>query len=220
MITPTQKKFSCFKISLSDENPQPLINSSLKKNCKSAIQIKTMALVLPVEDKFPKWGENCFVAPNSTIVGDVIMGNDCSIWFNAVVRGDVNSIRIGNKVNIQDGAVIHCTFKKTQATIGNNVSIGHNAIVHGCTLHDNVLVGMGSIVMDNAVVHSNTIIAAGAVVLEGTVCEGGAIYAGVPAKKVKDISVEKVEGEINRIANNYLSYSKWFDSVNEASKVF
>ena len=179
-----------------------------------------MALVLPVEDKFPKWGKNCFVAPNSTIVGDVIMGDDCSIWFNAVVRGDVNSIRIGNKVNIQDGAVIHCTFEKTKAIIGSNVSIGHNAIVHGCTLHDNVLIGMGSIVMDNAVVHSNTIIAAGAVVLEGTVCEGGAIYAGVPAKKVKEISSEKVEGEINRIANNYLRYSKWFDSVNEASKGF
>jgi carbonic anhydrase/acetyltransferase-like protein (isoleucine patch superfamily) len=175
-----------------------------------------MALILPVEDKYPKWGSNCFIAPNATIAGDVVMGNDCSIWFNTVVRGDVNSIIIGNKVNIQDGAVIHCTFQKTKTTIGDNVSIGHNAIVHGCVLHDNVLVGMGSIVMDNAVVHSNTIIAAGAVVLEGTVCEGGSIYAGVPAKKVKEISPEKVEGEINRIANNYLRYSKWFDAVNEA----
>ncbi len=179
-----------------------------------------MALVLPVDDQFPKWGKNCFVAPNATIVGDVIMGDECSIWFNAVVRGDVNSIRMGNKVNVQDGAIIHCTYQKTRALIGSNVSIGHNAIVHGCTIHDNVLIGMGSIVMDLAVVHSNTIIAAGAVVLEGTICEGGAIYAGVPAKKVKDISKDKVEGEINRIANNYIKYSKWFDSVNESARQF
>ena len=175
-----------------------------------------MALILPVKGKAPQWGEACFIAPNATIVGDVEMGNQCSVWFNAVVRGDVNSIRMGNKVNVQDGAVIHCTYLKTQALIGNNVSIGHNAIVHGCTVHDNVLIGMGAIVMDNAVVHSNTIIAAGAVVLEGTVCEGGAIYAGVPAKKVKEISPEKVEGEINRIANNYVGYARWFEPVNEA----
>ena len=144
------------------------------------------------------------------------MGDACSIWFNAVLRGDVNSIRMGNKVNVQDGAVIHCTFQRTKALIGNQVSIGHNAIVHGCTLHDNVLVGMGSIVMDNAVVHSNTIIAAGAVVLEGTECEAGSIYAGVPAKKVKTISADKVEGEINRIANNYIRYAQWFSEVNAA----
>jgi carbonic anhydrase/acetyltransferase-like protein (isoleucine patch superfamily) len=179
-----------------------------------------MALVLPVEDQFPRWGDNCFVAPNATIVGDVVMGDECSIWFNAVLRGDVNSIRIGNRVNIQDGAVVHCTYKKTKAIIGNNVSIGHNAIVHGCTIHDNVLIGMGSIVMDNAKVNSNTIIAAGSVVLEGTICDEGAVYAGVPAKKVKDISPEKVEGEINRIAKNYLGYSKWFENVNEAGKHF
>ena len=175
-----------------------------------------MALILPVEENFPKWGERCFIAPNATIAGDVIMGDDCSIWFNTVIRGDVNSIRIGNKVNIQDGAVLHCTFKRSKTIIGNNVSVGHNAIVHGCEIRDNVLIGMGAIVMDLAVIHSNTIIAAGAVVLEGMVCEGGAIYAGVPAKKVKDISVEKVEGEINRIANNYLGYARWFDKVNEA----
>jgi carbonic anhydrase/acetyltransferase-like protein (isoleucine patch superfamily) len=175
-----------------------------------------MALILPVEENEPKWGQNCFIAPNATIVGDVVMGDDCSIWFNAVVRGDVNSIRMGNKVNVQDGAVIHCTFKRSKTEIGNNVSIGHNAIVHGCTIHENVLIGMGAIVMDNAVVNSNTIIAAGAVVLEGTVCDAGAIYAGVPAKKVKEISQEKLEGEINRIANNYLNYSKWFSGVNEA----
>lgn len=173
-----------------------------------------MALILPVEDKHPSFGSNCFLAPNSTIVGDVVMGDDCSVWFQAVVRGDVNSIRIGNKVNIQDGAVLHATYQKTKTIIGNNVSIGHNAIVHGCTIHDDVLIGMGSIVMDNAVVHSNTIIAAGAVVLEGTIVEAGSIYAGVPAKKVKDISEELIKGEIQRIANNYLHYSKWFESVN------
>jgi carbonic anhydrase/acetyltransferase-like protein (isoleucine patch superfamily) len=177
-----------------------------------------MALILPVEGVMPKWGEGCFIAPNCTIVGDVEMGTECSVWFNAVIRGDVNSIRMGNKVNVQDGAVIHCTFKRTKAIIGNNVSIGHNAIVHGCTVHDNVLIGMGAIVMDNAVVHSNTIIAAGAVVLQDTVCEGGAIYAGVPAKKVKEISPEKVEGEINRIANNYVGYAKWFNDVNVADQ--
>lgn len=177
-----------------------------------------MAVILPVEENFPKWGEDCFIAPNCTIVGDVEMGNECSVWFNAVIRGDVNSVRMGNKVNVQDGAVIHCTYKRTKAIIGNNVSIGHNAIVHGCIVHDNVLIGMGAIVMDDAVVHSNTIIAAGAVVLQGTVCEGGAIYAGVPAKKVKEISIDKVEGEINRIANNYVGYARWFAEANVADK--
>ena len=169
-----------------------------------------MATIMHVNGIYPKFGNNCFLAPNATIVGDVITGDDCSIWFNTVVRGDVNSIRIGNKVNIQDGAVIHCTFKKTQAIIGDNVSIGHNAIVHGCTVHDNVLIGMGAIVMDNAIVGSNTIIAAGAVVLEGTNVEPGSIYAGIPAKKVKDISPEHISGEINRIANNYIRYADWF----------
>ncbi|HEU4553087.1 MAG TPA: gamma carbonic anhydrase family protein [Chitinophaga sp.] len=169
-----------------------------------------MPVILPVKGVQPEFGNNCFIAPNATIVGDVTMGNDCSIWFNAVVRGDVNSIRIGNKVNIQDGAVIHCTYEKTKTIIGNNVSIGHNAIVHGCTVDDNVLIGMGAIVMDNARIGSNSIIAAGAVVLEGTQVESGAIYAGVPAKKVKDISQELISGEIDRIANNYLMYSSWF----------
>ena len=155
-------------------------------------------------------GEDCFIAPNATIVGDVIMGDQCSVWFSAVIRGDVNSIRMGNKVNVQDGAVIHCTFEKTKVIIGNNVSIGHNAIVHGCVIYDNVLIGMGSIVMDNAQIGSNSIIAAGAVVLENTIVEPGSIYAGVPAKKVKDISQELISGEINRIAENYLKYSGWF----------
>jgi carbonic anhydrase/acetyltransferase-like protein (isoleucine patch superfamily) len=169
-----------------------------------------MPILLPVEDKFPQFGNNCFIAPNATVVGDVIMGDDCSVWFNSVVRGDVNFIRIGNKVNIQDGACIHCTYQRFGTTIGNSVSIGHHAIVHGCTLHEHVLIGMGAIVMDNAVVHSNTIIAAGAVVLENTVCEAGSIYAGIPAKKVKDISEELIHGEINRIANNYIKYAGWF----------
>ncbi len=158
----------------------------------------------------PEMGDDCFIAPNATIVGDVIMGDQCSVWFNAVIRGDVNSVRMGNKVNVQDGAVIHCTFEKTKAIIGNNVSIGHNAIVHGCVIDDNVLIGMGSIVMDNAQIGSNSIIAAGAVVLENMVVEPGSIYAGVPAKKVKDISQELISGEINRIAENYLKYSSWF----------
>ncbi len=177
-----------------------------------------MAIILPVEDKFPKWGADCFIAPNATIVGDVLMGDQCSVWFNAVIRGDVNRIQMGNKVNVQDGAVIHCTFKRSKTIIGDDVSIGHNAIVHGCTINNNVLIGMGAIVMDEAIVHSNTIIAAGAVVLEGTVCEGGAIYAGVPARKVKEISPEKLEGEIHRISNNYVRYAKWFDTSNEADK--
>lgn len=169
-----------------------------------------MALILPVEDKHPQFGNNCFIAPNATIVGNVIMGDDCSVWFNTVIRGDVNFIKMGNKVNVQDGACIHCTFQKCGTIIGDNVSIGHNAIVHGCTLYDDVLVGMGAIIMDNAVVQSNTIIAAGAVVLENTICEAGSIYAGVPAKKVKDISQELVKGQINRIANNYIRYADWF----------
>ncbi|MFZ1369579.1 MAG: gamma carbonic anhydrase family protein [Ferruginibacter sp.] len=169
-----------------------------------------MPVILPVKGVLPIFGNNCFIAPNATVVGDVVTGADCSIWFNAVIRGDVNSIRMGNKVNVQDGAVIHCTYLKAATLIGNNVSIGHNAIVHGCVIEDNVLIGMGAIVMDNAVVGSNSIIAAGAVVLENTQIEPGSIYAGVPAKKVKDIPEEMISGEINRIADNYVMYSGWF----------
>jgi carbonic anhydrase/acetyltransferase-like protein (isoleucine patch superfamily) len=169
-----------------------------------------MALLKPVNGIHPKIGNDCYLAENSTIVGDVIMGDQCSVWFNAVIRGDVNSIRMGNKVNVQDGAVLHCTYQKTKVVIGNNVSIGHNALVHGCTIHDNVLIGMGAIVMDNCEIGSNTIIAAGAVVLENTKVEPGVIYAGVPAKKIKDINQELINGEINRIADNYLMYSNWF----------
>ena len=171
-----------------------------------------MALILPVKGISPTMGNDCFIAPNATIVGDVVMGDQCSIWFNAVLRGDVNSIRLGNKVNVQDGAVIHCTYLRSKTIIGNNVSIGHNAIVHGCVIEDNVLVGMGSVIMDNAQIGSNSIIAAGAVVLENTIVEPGSIYAGVPAKKVKDISQDKIKGEINRIAENYITYSSWFKS--------
>lgn len=169
-----------------------------------------MPVILPVNGISPQWGNDCFIAPNASIIGDVFMGNQCSVWFNAVIRGDVNSIRMGNKVNIQDGAVIHCTYQKTKTILGNNVSVGHNAIVHGCVIEDNVLVGMGAIIMDNAHIGSHCIIAAGAVVLENTRVEPGTIYAGVPAKKVKDISPELIQGEIQRIADNYIKYSNWF----------
>jgi carbonic anhydrase/acetyltransferase-like protein (isoleucine patch superfamily) len=169
-----------------------------------------MPYILPLRGFTPKLGENCFIAVNATIVGDVIMGNDCSVWFNAVVRGDVNSIIIGDKVNIQDGVCIHCTFEKTKTIIGNNVSIGHNAIVHGCTIEDNVLVGMGAIIMDNAYIEKNALIAAGAVVLEGTRVEAGSIYAGVPAKKVKSLAPETFKDMNERIANNYIKYASWF----------
>jgi len=169
-----------------------------------------MALIKSVKGKTPKHGENCYFAENATIVGDVTMGNDCSVWFSAVIRGDVNSIKIGNKVNVQDGAVIHCTYEKAATTLGNNVSIGHNALVHGCTIHDNVLIGMGAIVMDGCVIEKNCLIAAGAVVLENTQIKSGSVYAGVPAKKVKELTPELFEGEVKRIANNYLMYSSWF----------
>jgi carbonic anhydrase/acetyltransferase-like protein (isoleucine patch superfamily) len=169
-----------------------------------------MPIILPVRGKAPQIPDDCFVADNATIVGEVAMGAGCSVWFNAVIRGDVNSITMGSKVNVQDGACIHCTYERAATVIGNNVSIGHHAIVHGCTIDDNVLIGMGAIVMDGARVGSGSIIAAGAVVLEGTVVPAGTIFAGVPAKKVKDISQELLRGEVDRIANNYVMYSSWF----------
>ena len=169
-----------------------------------------MPIIKAVNGKSPQIPDDCYLAENATIVGDVTMGSQCSVWFNAVIRGDVHFIKMGNKVNVQDGAVIHATYLKSPTTIGNSVSIGHNAIVHGCTIHDNVLVGMGSIIMDDCVIESNTIIAAGAVVTKNTKVEAGSIYAGVPAKKVKDISEELISGEINRIAENYIRYSGWF----------
>lgn len=167
-------------------------------------------VIKSVNGKSPSISDDCYIAENATIVGDVTIGQQCSIWFNAVLRGDVNFIKIGNKVNIQDGAVVHCTYQKHPTIIGNNVSVGHNAIVHGCTIHDNVLVGMGAIIMDNCTIHSNTIIAAGAVITQNTVVESGTIYAGVPAKKVKDIDQSNFASEIDRISNNYVMYSSWF----------
>ena len=169
-----------------------------------------MALILPVNGKEPRFGQNCYLAENATLVGDVVMGDDCSVWFTAVVRGDVNYISIGDKVNIQDGAIIHCTYQKCPTIIGNLVSIGHRAIVHGCTIEDNVLIGMGAIVMDNVVVKKNAIIAAGAVVLENTIVESGTIYAGTPARKVKDLDEANFKTLIERIGNNYIMYADWF----------
>jgi carbonic anhydrase/acetyltransferase-like protein (isoleucine patch superfamily) len=167
-------------------------------------------LIKSVNGKSPVIPEDCYVAENATIVGEVTFGHSCSVWFNAVIRGDVNFISIGNKVNIQDGAVIHCTYQKHPTFIGNNVSIGHNAIVHGCTIKDNVLIGMGAIVMDNCVIERNAIVAAGPVITQNTVVESGTIWAGVPAKKVKDINQSDFAGEIERISNNYVMYSNWF----------
>jgi carbonic anhydrase/acetyltransferase-like protein (isoleucine patch superfamily) len=169
-----------------------------------------VALIVPCHGIVPQYGNDCWFAPNATLIGDLIMGDNCSVWFNAVVRADVNSIRMGNKVNVQDGAVIHCTYQKTIVEIGNNVSIGHNALVHGCTIADNVLIGMGAIVMDHCIIASNCIIAAGAVLLENTQVEAWSVYAGVPAKKVKTLSPELFEGEVQRIANNYVNYASWF----------
>ncbi len=170
-----------------------------------------MALILPVRGILPVFGKDCYLADNATITGEVIMGDECSVWFNAVVRGDVNTITIGNRVNIQDQAVIHCTYQKASTSIGNDVSIGHNALVHGCTLKDHVLVGMGAIVMDNVVVEEYCIIAAGSVVLENTVCESGFLYAGIPAKKIKPLTEEQVL-LLNKLPSNYIMYSDWFKS--------
>ena len=172
-----------------------------------------MPLIKPVRGQEPKFGENCYLAENATVVGDVKMGDECSVWFQAVVRGDVNSIHIGNKVNIQDGAVIHCTYEKTTTTIGSNVSIGHRAIVHGCTIGENVLVGMGAIVMDGAVIEDNCLIAAGAVVLENSRLESGYVYGGVPAKRLKPLSEALFKDMIERIANNYVMNASWFEPV-------
>ncbi|MBD9178252.1 MAG: gamma carbonic anhydrase family protein [Odoribacter splanchnicus] len=169
-----------------------------------------MAIIKKLNGHTPKFGKNCFLADNAAIIGDVEMGDDCSIWFGAVLRGDVHSIRIGNKVNIQDNATIHATYKKSPTNIGNNVSIAHNAVIHGCTIKDNVLIGMGAIVLDNAVVESNTIIAAGSVVTKGTVVESGWVYAGTPAKKMKQLGEELLKGEVERIVNSYSMYAGWY----------
>lgn len=169
-----------------------------------------MAVVKELLGKKPKFGENCFLAETAVVIGDVEMGDECSIWYNAVLRGDVHYIKMGNKVNVQDNAMIHCTYQKCPTNIGNNVSIGHNAVVHGCTIHDNVLIGMGAIVMDDCVVESYSIVAAGAVVTQNTHIKEGELWAGVPAKKIGMVSQNLKEGEIERIANNYVKYSSWY----------
>ena len=174
-----------------------------------------MAIIKEVLGKKPRFGDNAFLADNAVVIGDVVAGDHCSIWFGAVVRGDVNYIRIGDKVNIQDGVVIHGTYKKAATNIGNNVSIAHNATVHGCTIKDNVLIGMNAVILDHAVIESNAIIAAGSVVTKGTVVESGSIYAGIPAVKIKDISPELVQGEINRIADSYIKYASWYQTGND-----
>ncbi|MXV49785.1 gamma carbonic anhydrase family protein [Pedobacter sp. HMF7647] len=168
-----------------------------------------MPVILPVKGVEPSFGENCFIAENATVVGSVVIGKNCSVWFNAVVRGDVNSITIGDNTNIQDGAVIHCTYLKAATFIGNNVSVGHLAIVHGCIINDNVLIGMRAVVMDHAVIEPYCIIAAGSVVLENTLCESGYLYAGTPAKKIKPITEEQRE-LLNKLPENYKLYSSWF----------
>ena len=177
-----------------------------------------MAIIKKLNGHTPKFGKNCSLADNAAIIGDVEMGNDCSIWFGAVLRGDVHSIRIGNKVNIQDNATIHATYKKSPTNIGNNVSIAHNAVIHGCTIKDNVLIGMGAIVLDDAVVESNTIVAAGSVVTKGTVVESGWVYAGTPAKKMKQLGEELLKGEVERIVNAYSMYASWYEDENQEAE--
>ena len=177
-----------------------------------------MAIIKKLNGHTPKFGKNCFLADNAAIIGDVEMGNDCSIWFGAVLRGDVHSIRIGNKVNIQDNATIHATYKKSPTNIGNNVSIAHNAVIHGCTIKDNVLIGMGAIVLDDAGVESNTIVAAGSVVTKGTVVESGWVYAGTPAKKMKQLGEELLKGEVERIVNAYSMYASWYEDENQEAE--
>lgn len=167
-------------------------------------------LIKKLNGKTPQFGKDCFIAETAVIIGEVTLGNQCSIWYNAVIRGDVHYIKIGNKVNIQDGACIHATYQKSPTNIGNNVSIGHHAIVHGCTIQDNVLIGMGAIVMDDCIIESNSIIAAGAVVTKGTHVKTGSIYAGTPAKKLKNINPELLSGEVNRIADAYIKYASWY----------
>ena len=169
-----------------------------------------MALIKSVRGFTPVIGENCYLADNATIIGDVVMGDYCSIWFNAVLRGDVNSIRIGNRVNIQDGSTIHTSFEESVAEIGDDVTIGHNVVVHGAKIESSVLIGMGSILLDNAVVRSNTIVAAGSVVLEKSILESNSLYAGVPAKRIKTIDPVRLEKMIKGFATNYLEYANWY----------
>lgn len=169
-----------------------------------------MALIKEILGKTPKTGENCYLAETATLIGDVVIGDNCSIWFNAVLRGDVHYIKIGNHTNVQDNAVIHATHKKSPTNIGSNVTIAHGAIIHGCTLHDNVMIGINAVILDDVVVECNSIVAAGSVVTKGTVVESGSVYAGIPAKKVKEISPELLDGEVKRIAKAYEKYASWY----------
>jgi carbonic anhydrase/acetyltransferase-like protein (isoleucine patch superfamily) len=169
-----------------------------------------MSIIKTLNGISPQFGRDCWLAETATVIGEVVMGNECSIWYNVVIRGDVNSITLGNKVNVQDGVVIHCSYDRAKTVIGNQVSIGHNAIIHGCAIHDHVLIGMGAIIMDNAVIHSNSIIAAGSVVLENSIVEEGSLYAGIPAKKVKNLDAFSTKENLEKIANNYVMYSKWY----------
>ncbi len=169
-----------------------------------------MALIKEIRGFTPEIGENTYMAENATIIGDVVIGKDCSIWFNTVLRGDVNSIRIGNRVNIQDGSVLHTLYQKSVVEIGDDVSIGHNVVVHGAKIENGALIGMGAIVLDHAVIGEGAIIAAGSVVLSGTQVEPGSIYAGVPAKFVKKVDSEQAKEMNQKIAKNYLMYSGWF----------
>lgn len=177
-----------------------------------------MALLKTLKGKTPKIGKNCFLAETATLIGEVEIGDNCSIWYSAVLRGDVHYIKVGNNTNIQDNATVHATYKKSPTNIGSNVTIAHGAIIHGCTLNDNVMIGMNAVVLDNAVVESNSIVAAGSVVTKGTVVESGSVYAGVPAKKVKDISSELLNGEVNRIANSYGMYAGWYKEEDNSKK--
>jgi gamma-carbonic anhydrase len=172
-----------------------------------------MALVRTLPGKIPQIGHNCFLAENATIIGNVTIGDNSSVWYGAVLRGDVHFIHIGNNTNIQDCAVIHATYEKSPCTIGDNVTIAHGAVVHGCTIHDNVMIGINAVVLDDAIVESNSIVAAGSVVTKGTVIGSGSVFAGIPARKVKDISPELLEGEVKRIAAAYEKYAAWYKGM-------
>jgi len=172
-----------------------------------------MPLIKSVKGISPKWGNDCWIADNATIVGDVIIGEQCTIWFNAVVRGDVHYIHIGNKVNIQDQVVIHCTYQTSPVEIGNNVSIGHSAIIHGCKIGYNVLIGMGAIIMDDVIIEDNCIIAAGAIVTKNTFIPSYSVFAGIPAKKIKNLSEEQFQKEVLDIANHYPMYASWYNEI-------
>lgn len=173
-----------------------------------------MALIKSVRGFTPQIGDNCYLSETATIIGDVTIGNDCSVWYSAVLRGDVNSIRIGNQVNIQDGAVLHTLYERSVIEIGNNVTVAHNAVVHGAKIFDNVLIGIGAVVLDHAVINENSIVAAGAVVLSNTVIESNSVYGGNPAKKIKEISSEQSKGIIERIAESYKMYANWYNESN------